>query len=239
MPGMDVHLAVAAAAVGAGAVSQAVTGFGFSLVSAPFLVAAAAAPRGVEWNLVLSAGLNLVLLARGWRLVRWAEVGRLLVPALVATVGVGYVARHADHRVLTVTAGSLCLLATALAASGWRRRRRPGTGGAVVAGGISGAMNVVAGIGGPPVVVYGLTAGWAADVARPTLQAFFFGINAVAIPSLGVTSVPPVLPIALVLGIVGGLIVARRLSEPAVRGAVLAIAAAGSTLAILRGVGVL
>ena len=236
---MDAHLAVAAAAVGAGAVAQAVTGFGFSLVSAPFLVAAAAAPRGVEWNLVLSAGLNLVLLARGWRLVRWPEVVRLLAPAVVATVGVGYLARHADHRALTVAAGSLCLLATALAASGWRRRRRPGAVGAIAAGGISGAMNVVAGIGGPPVVVYGLTAGWPAEVARPTLQAFFLGINTVAIPSLGVTSVPPALPVALVLGILVGAAVVRRLSEQAVRSAVLLIAAAGSGLAILRGVGVL
>jgi uncharacterized membrane protein YfcA len=236
---MDVHLAVAAAAVGAGAVAQAVTGFGFSLVSAPFLVAAATAPRGVEWNLVLSAGLNLVLLARGWKLVRWPEVARLLVPAVVATAGVGYLARRADHSALTVAAGVLCLLATALAATGWRRRRRPGTAGAVTAGGISGAMNVVAGIGGPPVVVYGLTAGWPAEVARPTLQAFFLGINAVAIPSLGVTSVPPALPVALVVGILIGLALARRLSEPAVRSAVLIIAGAGSSLAILKGVGVL
>ena len=236
---MDVHLAVAAAAVGAGAVAQAVTGFGFSLVSAPLVVAAGAAPRGVEWNLVLSAGLNLALLARGWRLVRWAEVGRLLVPAVAATAGVGYVARHADHHVLTVAAGSLCLVATALAASGWRRRRPPGGAGAVAAGGISGAMNVVAGIGGPPVVVYGLTAGWPADVARPTLQAFFFGINAVAIPALGVTSVPPVLPVALIGGLLVGVSVARRLSEPTVRSAVLVIAAAGSVAAVLRGVGVL
>lgn len=239
MPRMDVHLAVAAAAVGAGAVAQAVTGFGFSLVSAPFLVAAGAAPRGVEWNLVLSAGLNLVLLARGWRLVRWADVGRLLVPAVATTVGFGYVARHADRRALTVAAGTVCLLATLLAASGWRRRRRPGAAGAVTAGGISGAMNVVAGIGGPPVVVYGLTAGWPAEVARPTLQAFFLGINAVGIPSLGVTSVPPVLPLALVVGIVAGMAVARRLSEPAVRSTVLVIAGAGSSLAILRGAGVL
>lgn len=236
---MDGHLALAAAAVGAGAVAQAVTGFGFSLVSAPFLLAAAAAPRGVEWNLVLSAGLNLVLLARGYRLVRWPDVGRLLVPALVATVAGGYVARHADHRALTVAAGSLCLSATALAATGWRRHRPPGPVGAVTAGGVSGAMNVVAGIGGPPVVVYGLTAGWPAEVARPTLQAFFFGINAVAIPSLGVTTVPPALPVALVIGILIGLVVAPRLPDPTVRKVVLVIAGAGSVLAILRGAGVI
>lgn len=236
---MDAHLALAAAAVGVGAVSQAVTGFGFSLVSAPFLVAEATAPRGVEWNLVLSAGLNLALLLRGYQSVRWAEVARLLAPAVVATVGFGFLARRADRMGLTVAAGVVCLVATALVATGWRRARPPGPAGAVVAGGVSGAMNVVAGIGGPPVVIYGLTAGWPAEAARATLQAFFLGINAVAIPSLGVTSVPVVLPVALVPGIVVGVGVAGRLSEPAVRSAVLVIAAAGSALAIVRGAGLI
>ena len=100
-------------------------------------------------------------------------------------------------------------------------------------------MNVVAGIGGPPVVVYGLNAGWAADVARSNLQAFFLGINAVAIPSLGVTTVPLVLPVALIAGTAAGLVLGRRLPERAVRAAVLVIAAAGSILAVLRGAGVL
>lgn len=193
----------------------------------------------MQEHLVLSAGLNLVLLVRGHRQVRWAEVGRLLAPAVVATVAVGIVARHADRAALTVAAGALCLVATALVATGWRRHRPPGPVGTVAAGGVSGAMNVVAGIGGPPVVVYGLTAGWSAEVARPTLQAFFLGINAVAIPSLGVTTVPVALPVALVVGIVAGVAVARRAPERAVRSAVLIIAAGGSALAILRGAGVL
>ncbi len=215
--------------------AQAVTGFGFSLVSAPFLVAAAAAPRGVEWNLVLSAALNLVLLVGGLRRVRWSEVARLLAPAVVASVAFGLVARHADRQVLTVAAGAVCLAATLLVATGWRRHRPPGPAGAVTAGGISGAMNVVAGIGGPPVVIYGLTAGWPADVARPTLQAFFLGINLVGIPSLGVTTVPVVLPVALAAGTAVGVVAARRVPARAVRVAVLVVAAGGSALAILRG----
>ena len=235
---MDGQLVVAGAAVGVGAAAQALTGFGFSLVSAPFLIAAASAPKGVQWNLVLSAGLNLVLLLGAYRNVRWAEVGRLLVPAVVATVGAGLLARHADHHVLTVAAGSVCLVATLLVATGWRPDRPPGPAGAAAAGGISGATNVVAGIGGPPVVIYGLTAGWTPEVARATLQAFFLGINVVAIPSLGTTSVPPVLPVALVAGMVVGLVASRWVSEALVRSLVLVLAAGGSALAILRGAGV-
>lgn len=236
---MDGQLVVAGVAVGVGAAAQALTGFGFSLVSAPFLIAAATAPRGVQWNLVLSAGLNVVLLAGAFRRVRWADVGRLLVPAVAATVGVGLLARHANHRALTVAAGAVCLVATLLVATRWRPQRTPGPVGTALAGGISGAMNVTAGIGGPPVVMYSLTAGWPGDVARPTLQAFFLGINLVAIPSLGTTSVPPVLPVALLAGLGAGLFLARRVPESLVRSLVLLLAAVGSALAILRGAGVM
>lgn len=217
--------------------AQAVTGFGFSLVSAPFLIAAVSAPRGVEWNLVLSAGLNLVLLARSFRHVRWPDAWRLLAPALVATVGVGLIARNADRGPLTVAAGVLCLAATFLVAAVRQRARPPGPAGAIVAGGISGAMNVVSGTGGPPVVLYGLAARWPPAEARATMQAYFFGINAAAIPTLGVTSVPIALPLALVAGAVVGVAVAHRISEPAVRALVLILAAVGSALAIAKGAG--
>lgn len=229
---------LAAVAVGLGAAAQAVTGFGFSLVSAPFLVAAASAPRGVEWNLVLSAGLNLaLLLACGRRRVRWGEVARMLGPAVVVTVPLGYVARHADRGPLTVAAGALCLGATVAAALGLRASALAGRGGALAAGGLSGAMNVVAGIGGPPVVIYGLNAGWPAAVWRPTMQAFFLGINLVAIPSLGLAAPPWSLPVAGVGGMAAGLLASRRLPDRAVRWAVLAVAAAGGGLAVARGLG--
>ena len=219
-----------------GAVAQAVTGFGFSLVSAPFLVAAYGAPEGVQLNLVLSVGLNVLLLANGRRHLDRRATVRLLIPAVVATVALGTLIRGSKNEGLTVVAGLLCLVGVVAVARGRSIKRITGRAGTVVVGGLSGAMNVVAGIGGPPVVLFGATAGWSPEVARPTLQAFFLGINAVALLTLGPPDhVTAAVIGAAVVGLVLGQIAARRLHAEQVRVAVLVTAGAGSLLAVVRG----
>jgi uncharacterized membrane protein YfcA len=227
---------LAAVAVLFGAVAQAVTGFGFSLVCAPFLVAAYGAPAGVQLNLVLSVGLNLVLLAGGRRHLDGRSAVRLLVPAVVATVVVGLLIRGSDTDGLTVVAGVLCFVGVVAVARGRSIRRITGRVGTVVVGMLSGAINVVAGIGGPPVVLFGTTAGWPPEVARPTLQAFFLGINAVGLLTLGPPDhIPGLMIPAIAVGLVLGQVTARRLHADHVRVAVLLTAGAGSLLAVIRG----
>ena len=230
---------LAAVAVGLGAVSQSTTGFGFSLVCAPFLVAAYRAPAGVQLNLVLSVALNLVLLGQERRGVDGRAAALLLVPAGVATFAVGGLIRltgGAHSSALTIVAGGLCLAGVAAVASGRRSRHVTGRVGTAVVGAVSGGMNVTAGIGGPPVVLFSINAGWAPERARPTMQAFFFGINLLAIAALGL---PHRLPLGLVAGLLAGLVVGRiaagRVSAGRIYQATLAIATTGSLLAILRG----
>lgn len=227
---------LAAVAVLFGAVAQAVTGFGFSLVSAPFLVAAYGAPEGVQLNLVLSVGLNLLLLINGRRHLDARSAVRLLVPAVVATVVVGSLIRDTDTDALTVVAGVLCLIGVIAVGRGRSFKRITGRMGTVVVGSLSGAINVTAGIGGPPVVLFGTTAGWSPEVARPTLQAFFLGINAVALLTLGPPDdVAPLVIGAALVGLALGHLASRRLHADQVRVAVLLTAGAGSLLAIVRG----
>ena len=151
---------LAAVAVLFGAVAQSVTGFGFSLVCAPFLVAAYGAPDGVQLNLALSVGLNLLLLVSGRRHLDARSALRLLLPAVVATVVVGLLIRGSDTDGLTVVAGGLCLIGVVAVARGRSIRRITGRVGTLIVGALSGAINVAAGIGGPPVVLFGTTAGW-------------------------------------------------------------------------------
>src|SRR5688572_17368046 len=112
--------------VGIGAFAQAFTGFGFSLVSAPFLLAAYEAPLGLQLNLVLSVALNAGLVMVGRRDVAVRSLIRLLFPATLATVGVGTVLRHADSDVYTLVGGSLCLAGTIVIWSGVSGRRPHG-----------------------------------------------------------------------------------------------------------------
>jgi uncharacterized membrane protein YfcA len=227
---------VAAAAVLLGVVAQTVTGFGFSLVSAPFLVAAYDAPAGVQLNVTISMLVNLALIATAHRRVQWAAVGRLFVPAAIATVGVGLLVRDTRSGAVTVAAGALCLAGVAAVARNRPVRRLDGTAATVTVGALSGAINVTAGIGGPPVVLFGLNAGWEPAAARATLQAFFLGINLVAVATLGLPDrIPWVIAAGMVLGLGAGRFVALRVSAEQVRRITLVVAAAGSALAIVRG----
>jgi uncharacterized membrane protein YfcA len=227
---------VAAVAVLLGVVAQSVTGFGFSLVSAPFLVAAYDAPAGVQLNVTISALINVALIATAHRRVQWPTVGRLFAPAAVATVGVGLLVRDSTSGAVTVIAGLLCLLGVAAVARNRPVRRLTGTGGTVAVGALSGAINVTAGIGGPPVVLFGLNAGWEPVAARATLQAFFLGINLVAVATLGF---PGRIPLWVVAGTVAGLAAGRlavsRVPVEQVRRLTLLVAALGSILAVMRG----
>ncbi|MDQ3946780.1 MAG: sulfite exporter TauE/SafE family protein, partial [Actinomycetota bacterium] len=205
---------LAAVAVALGAVAQSATGFGFSLVSAPFLIAAYRAPTGVRLNLVFSLVINLALLAREHRRVDLRAAGLLLVPATVVTVPVALAVRRSQPGPMTVMAGLMCLAGVAALARGRQFRGMSGLAGTAAAGAVSGGMNAAAGISGPPVVLFAINARWPLERARPTMQLFFFGLNAVTLASLGW---PDRLPLGVVIGfaagVVAGALLAGRLPE--------------------------
>ncbi len=233
---MTVPALLAGVAVALGAVAQFATGFGFSLVCAPFLIAAYRAPTGVQLNMVLSVVINVALLAREHRGIDFRAAGLLLVPAMVATVPVGYVVRHSRPGPLTVVAGLICLTGVAALARGREFRSVTGRAGTVAVGAVSGGMNVTAGISGPPVVWFAVNAGWPSERARPTIQLFFLGLNLVTLATLGWPARLPLgIVAALAAGVVAGVLLAGRLPAAAVRPATLALAATGSVLAIARG----
>src|SRR5437763_16992558 len=108
MPGLAAALAVAL-----GVAAQAVTGFGFSLVSAPFLVAAYRAPTGVQLNLLLSMAATVAFLAREPRHVDHRAAGLLLAPTVVAIVPAAYAVHRMARAPLTAAAGLACRAAVA------------------------------------------------------------------------------------------------------------------------------
>lgn len=233
--------AIAAVAVGVGAVAQGVTGLGFSLVCAPVLIAALGPREGVRTALVLSTVLNVALLSRTHRDVLWRDGALLAVPAVAATPLLAWGAQRVEGRWLTLGAGALTVASAVALLSGvrWARAGRS-TVAAVVAGVMSAAMNVIGSIGGPALALYAVNAGWPPDRARPTLQVIFLVSNVVAIVSLGLpasTGRGPsglVLAVALVTGWLAGLRVARLVPPAAARVATLGVAAVGGAVAVAR-----
>ncbi len=225
---------LAAVAVGVGAFAQSISGIGFALVCGPFLVAILGVREGIRVAVLLSALLNAALLVREFRLVRVGDGLRLLIPAALATPLLAAGVRRIDTRWAALAAGLATLAGVGVLASGRRWRRASGPAGAVVAGVVSATMNVVAAIGGPAAVLYAENAGWRPTSTRATLQAYFLILNLVALASLGLPRLAPVLLVSMVAGSLLGGLVAHRLSESAVRTATLALAAVGGLVVVVR-----
>jgi uncharacterized membrane protein YfcA len=225
---------LAALAVAAGALVQGITGIGFSLVSAPFLIALLGPHDGVRISLVLGSGLNVVLLAAEHRRVRMGEAALLFVPAAIATPLVALAVKDADPGPLALAGGLLTIVA-ALAVARGRFSNLRGRGGAVVAGAISGAMNVTAAIGGPAAALYAISAGWPPADMRATLQAYFLALNIVAALTIGIVMPGVSLVVAMVAGLALGLVLRGRVSPDAARRATLVLAVIGGGAAIVRG----
>jgi uncharacterized membrane protein YfcA len=233
-----VLIAAVLLAVLVGALAQSVSGLGFSLVCGPLLVAALGPQDGVRLAILLSLGLNAVLLARLWRDVEPVRTLQLLVPSALATPAFALLARSLPERTGAALAGGIVVLGVALLASGLRWPAARGPVGAVGAGVVGAATNVLASVAGPPVALWAANAEWPQRVQRASLQAYFLGLNAVALPALG----PPDVPVALLAGcaaaVAGGIVLgvplARRVPEPVARCSTLVLAGAGGAVVLLR-----
>ncbi len=228
-----------AAAVLLGAATQRATGLGFALVSAPFLVLVAGPATGVSLSNALSGVLCVLVLARTWRQALWRQVALLAVPALlVIPLGV-LVVRTLPTGPLLVTVGTLSVVAVLVVALGRRRELLPGRRSALLAGALSGFMNVTAGVGGPMVSAYAVSRRWPLPVFIPTAQATLLVINAGSLAGKGLPPLGPVVWVvslaALVAGLGAGELLSRRLGAARGLQLVIAVALAGGVAAVVRG----
>jgi uncharacterized membrane protein YfcA len=232
---------LAVVAVAAAAAGQAITAIGFSLVAVPFVSIAVGPAAAVPTMNLLAGGLNLVMLTHERRHADWRRALQLFIPAAVAIPVVGLLIQQLNADALSIINGVAIIGATALLATGWRAPSLRGRRGAVLAGAVSGGMNVATSVGGPPVAMYAINAEWPAASYRPTVQAYFFAINIVSfavrgIPHVKHASLFPAFGVAMLVGWIAGSRVARRVDDHVVRNLLLLIAAVGGLVAILRGI---
>lgn len=170
-------LAVAAACVLAGLV-RGFTGFGSAMVFAP-VASAVYGPRvAVPLLFVVDALVTLPMLVAALRRCTWAEVVPLSAGAALA-IPLGVTALAVISPLLVRGGMSVAVLLMAVPmAAGWRYRRRPSLPATLLIGGTSGFAGGVAGLYGPPVILFWL--GGQADA--PTFRAnviVFFGLVSV------------------------------------------------------------
>jgi uncharacterized protein len=192
-------LAVAAAcAVAAGAALQSAVGFGFALVAAPLLFAAAPSPeQAVGLMVVLGLEVNLLTLLAERRRPdpEWPDVVAVVAWSLPGALAGVAVLRALDALALQllVTAGVLAALAVHV-----RAPVRSGAGvtwwGRPLAGLASGALSTSTSTGGPPVVLLLMARGLRPHVVRDTLTATFVGLAAVSAAALALTGTGEAVP---------------------------------------------
>lgn len=232
-------LVVLTFAVAAGALAQAVTGLGFSLVCAPVMVLVLGPATGVRLANMCSVAVSTVGLVTHRAHVDVRAALGLLIPAIVITPLVVTVVHRTSADALSVAAGCITLLSVAALASGLRVRELRGRGGAVIAGCVSATMNVIGGLSGPAVAMYGVNADWEPDRMRGTFQLYFLALNVVAVIALGPLRIGAtralVLLAAIAVGFATGHLLGRRMPAETVRRLVLLVAAGGGIAAIVRG----
>jgi uncharacterized protein len=197
-------LAVAAAcAVVAGAALQSSVGFGFALVAAPLLFAAASPPEAVGLMILLALEIGLLTMLTERRRPEpvWADVIPVVACSLPgALVGVAVLrALDALALQLLVTAGVLVALFVNVRAA---QRPPPPPGSAhepprwarPAAGLVSGALNTSTSTGGPPLVLLLMSRGLRPQAVRDTLTACFLGFAPVSAAALLVTSTGEAVP---------------------------------------------
>jgi uncharacterized membrane protein YfcA len=229
-------LVLAAVSLIIGAFAQSVTGLGFSLIAAPAMLALLGPRDGVAMIVVLSALASLIPLTHQWRHIGVRDAGSLLVPTLVATPVVVAVLAGVDTAVVAVGAGIAVLIGVFLLARGASWTWFRGLPGAVGAGVASAVLNVVGGVGGPPVGMYASNAGWSPDHTRATLQFFFLIQNLVTAVVLGVVAPQWWMVAGVAAGTLIGAIVAGRIPVGAARMAVLIVAALGGASLVVANV---
>ncbi|MFC6153841.1 TSUP family transporter [Nocardioides yefusunii] len=210
-----------------GAVAQAATGMGFSLVAAPMLVVLLGPREGVAATLVLGALSSVLPLVRDGRHAQPRTVAGMLVPTLLCTPLVAWAVSDLDVRWMALASGVGIVAAVTLLACGLRSPRLGTPTAAAAAGVASAGLSVVGGVGGAAIGIYAANAGWSPRVARANLHWYFLVQNSATAVLLGAHLPSPAQVATLCTGTAVGMVVATRVADPVIRGGVLALSMAG------------
>ncbi len=218
---------------------QWLTGMGIALVAVPALVLLLGPAEGVVLANCAAGVISVVGLAGGWRRVRLGAMVPLCAAAACTVPAGTWLARRLPEPALLACMGALVTVAVALVMRGAQVPALRGGGGAVAAGALGGFMNSAAGVGGPPVSLYAVNAGWTVREFVPNAQFYGVLVNAFSVAANGVPRLgPPVWALAvagMVAGSLAGRALGRWLPERRARLLVLGLALAGGVTTLGKG----
>ncbi|MDT0183950.1 sulfite exporter TauE/SafE family protein [Microbacterium sp. ARD31] len=234
-------------AVVLGAISQRITGMGFALVVAPFLLLGYGPMTAVIVVNICGALGAIAVWTRTGRDIEWRRYAWLVPPALIGIVPGTLMLVIPPRSVVEITIGVVLLVALTTALLLRRTGRSwDGPGQRLTAGFASGFMNSAVGAGAPAVTAYAVLSGWAQRSFAATMQPYLITIAAGSIISKSVIAPQawPDIPgwmwvalvAALVVGLIAGDFAARVVPAGTARTIVVVIAYVGATGALIKGI---
>jgi uncharacterized membrane protein YfcA len=205
---------IAAVTVLLAGIVRGFSGFGSAMIMVPVLAVLYGPVKAVPIGLVLEMAVSVPLLPAAARLVDWRRIGLLLVAAC-AIVPVGIWLLHSlEAGIVRWILSGFVLSGVLLLATGFRYRGRPGIAPTVATGMLSGLMNGLSGMGGPPVVFFYLAGSDGAAISRASFIIYFTIVDLFALVFFALIDSYDLdgLILALVLSVpfvLGGLIGAR------------------------------
>lgn len=237
---MTTILVLACLAAFVAAVIQRITGLGFVLVLVGPIVLLYGPLEGVTIGVLLALVASLTAIPLVWRHIEWSRTWWLIWPGLVAAPFGALLVRLLPEAALLLLIAAMAYFALV---AGWipalsaSLRGRPG---AVVAGSAAGFMHVASGLSGPPLAAYAVGDTWPQRRFAASVQVIFASFSVVSVALRGLPASPVedvwLLVAATAGGIAIGTILSRHVSPKTARTAMLAIAWAGATVVLVRGI---
>lgn len=228
-------------------VIQRVSGSGFGLVLAPFLVLLIGAHEGVMLSNFLSIFAPLFVMWRTWRLIEWRRLIWLALPCLLIMPPAAWLSVRAHEGYLYLGVGLMVIFGLAVSLVIHRINMRiDGPVTRLATGGAVGAGTVLVGVGAPPIAIYTVLSGWRIQSMIATIQPLWL----VAATTSFCTKLAlddgqlPTLPwwawagtvVMIIAGMYFGEWVQRHMDENGMRRVVTVIALLGGLLALGMGI---
>lgn len=230
-----------------GALSQRVTGMGFGLVSAPFLVLLLDPVSGVVLVNICGIVASGTVFLRTWREVEWDSFWQLAIGTVIGTLPGALIAAVLPAASLQIVIGLLIIgsLISSMLIGRTGARMPANFATKFTAGALSGTMSAAAGAGGPAVSAYAVLTGWGQRTFAATLQPFLVvgTASAIAVKMLFAEAAWPQLAlptwigiaVVIALGLVGGDWLSKRIDAAAARIGMITLALGGGVAALVKG----
>lgn len=149
------------------------SGFGSAMIYVPLMSAVYGPQIAVVTFVIQDVVTGLSFLAGTWRKTQWRDVLIMAAGAIVAIQFGALILQYADPVTLRWVLCAVVATALIVLGSGWRYHGRPKLAITIGVGLLAGLMGGAVQISGPPVLVYWLGSGQAADILRANFFAYF------------------------------------------------------------------